>query len=56
MNNINTIASQLASENGVMRQLVKNQGGNFTIESYVVQTDDGYLLKLFRLYPVFMEK
>ena len=37
-----------------MKQLVINQGGNFTISSHAVKTIDGYLLKMFRIYPVFL--
>ena len=54
MNQINTIEEQLLSENKVMRQLVINQGGNFTLTSHAVKTSDGYLLKVFRIYPVFL--
>ena len=38
-----------------MRYLVDNQG-NFTVDSHSTNSADGYILKMFRLYPSFMDK
>ena len=34
-----------------MRKLVNNLPNNYYTESHVVTTDDGYLLKIFRVVP-----
>ena len=39
------------SENPVFRKLVEKLPGDYAVESHVVTTDDGYLLKMFRVMP-----
>lgn len=34
-----------------MRKLVEKLPNNYDVESHVVTTEDGYLLKLFRIVP-----
>jgi hypothetical protein len=37
-------------ENQMMRKLVKDQQ-NYSIDSHVTTTSDGFILKMFRVYP-----
>ena len=46
---INTVEAQMESENPVFKILVERL--NLKAESHVVKTDDGYLLKMFRVSP-----
>ena len=36
-------------ENPVFRALVDRVGRNYTVETHIVQTEDGFLLRLFHL-------
>lgn len=48
---IRTEKEQMEAENPVMRKLVEKLPNNYITESHVVTTEDGYLLKLFRVVP-----
>ena len=41
----------MEAENPVMRKLVEKLPSNYFTESHVVTTEDGYLLKVFRVVP-----
>ena len=48
---IKTEEEQMKAENPVMRKLVEKLPSNYFTESHVVTTEDGYLLKVFRVVP-----
>ena len=48
---IKTREHQIENENPIFRRLVSRMPGEYDVESHVVQSEDGYLLKVFRVTP-----
>lgn len=52
---IRTEEDQINNENPVFRKLVEKLPSNYSVESHATTTDDGYLLKIFRIMPEFRD-